>query len=119
MRSKLSAAPVAAFAEAVAAEHTAPLSWSLVINLPIAQQVKKVTSRGGGAALPLRPRLFRRLVAAAASGVGGAAALTVKLRIGLARRPEEMTYFLEVGGETGARQMFSHCMASQHIRHSS
>lgn len=59
-------------------------------------QVRKVTARGGGAALPLRPRLFARLVAAAVEGAGGAAAVTVKLRIGLARDPAEMTYFLEV-----------------------
>lgn len=57
--------------------------------------VRKVTSRGGGAALPLRPRLFQTLVAAAVAGAG-AVPVSVKMRIGLAAEPESMRYFLEV-----------------------
>lgn len=50
----------------------------------------QVTSRGGGSALPLRPRMFRRLVAAAVAAAGPDVPVTVKLRMGLS--PELLTY---------------------------
>ena len=64
------------------------------IDLNFGCPVRKVTSRGGGSALPLRPRLFRRLVAAAVAAAGPGVALTVKLRMGLS--PDLLT-FLQVG----------------------
>ncbi|KAI8464215.1 MAG: dihydrouridine synthase-domain-containing protein [Monoraphidium minutum] len=67
------------------------------IDLNFGCSVRKVTARGGGAALPLRPRLFRALVAAAVEGAGGRAAVTVKMRIGVSRRAAELNYFLEAG----------------------
>lgn len=57
-----------------------------------------MTACGGGAALPLRPRLFARIVAGAVRGAGPGVAVSVKMRIGLAREPEALTYYIEVGG---------------------
>lgn len=45
--------------------------------------VRKVTAKGGGAAIPARPRLLGRLVAAAVAGAGGRAPVTVKMRTGI------------------------------------
>ncbi|GIL69821.1 hypothetical protein Vretimale_10128 [Volvox reticuliferus] len=53
------------------------------VDLNFGCPVRKVTSRGGGSALPLRPLLFSRLVAAAVKGAGGQVPVTVKLRVGL------------------------------------
>jgi tRNA-dihydrouridine synthase len=63
------------------------------IDLNFGCPVRKVTAKGGGSALPLRPKLFRRLVAAAAAAAGPEVPVTVKLRMGL--HPELIT-FLQV-----------------------
>jgi tRNA-dihydrouridine synthase len=68
------------------------------IDLNFGCPVRKVTARGGGSALVLRPKLFRRLVAAAVAAAGPDVPVTVKLRMGLT--PELMTY-IEVGGKGG------------------
>jgi hypothetical protein len=60
------------------------------IDLNFGCPVRKVTSRGGGSALPLRPRLLRRLVAAAVAAAGPDVPVTVKLRMGLT--PELLTF---------------------------
>src|SRR6187399_2634070 len=44
--------------------------------------VRKVTSKGGGAAIPLKPRLLRNIVAAAV-GSAGRVPVTLKFRIGI------------------------------------
>lgn len=64
------------------------------IDLNFGCPVRKVTSRGGGSALPLRPRLFRRLVAAAVAAAGPDVPVTVKLRMGLT---QELLTFKQVG----------------------
>jgi tRNA-dihydrouridine synthase len=66
------------------------------IDLNFGCPVRKVTAKGGGSALPLRPKLFRRLVAAAAAAAGPEVPVTVKLRMGL--HPELIT-FLQVRRE--------------------
>ncbi len=63
------------------------------IDLNFGCPVKKVTSKGGGSALPLRPRLLARLVRAAVKGTGSEVPLTVKLRVGLSL---ELKTFMEV-----------------------
>jgi hypothetical protein len=68
------------------------------IDLNFGCPVKKVTSRGGGSALPLRPQLFRRLVAAAVAAAGPDVPVTVKLRMGLT--PDLLTY-IQVGERYG------------------
>jgi tRNA-dihydrouridine synthase len=46
--------------------------------------VRKITSRGGGAAIPLKLALFRDLVKAAVEGASGAP-VTVKMRVGISQ----------------------------------
>jgi nifR3 family TIM-barrel protein len=55
--------------------------------------VRKVTSRGGGAAIPLKPRLLRAIVRAAVAAAG-AVPVTLKFRIGI---DERYTTFLDSG----------------------
>jgi nifR3 family TIM-barrel protein len=55
--------------------------------------VRKVTSKGGGAAIPLKPRLLRRIVAAAVAAAGPVP-VTIKFRIGI---DERYSTFLESG----------------------
>ncbi len=52
------------------------------LDLNFGCPVRKVTSRGGGAALPLKPRLLRAVVAAAV-GAAGRVPVTIKFRIGI------------------------------------
>ncbi len=63
------------------------------LDLNFGCPVRKVTSKGGGAAIPLKPRLFRNIVRAAVSGAGGIP-VTVKLRIGI---DDRLQTFLESG----------------------
>ncbi|HET7745652.1 MAG TPA: tRNA dihydrouridine synthase DusB [Vicinamibacteria bacterium] len=51
--------------------------------------VRKVTSKGGGAAIPLKPRLLRSIVRAAVQAAG-AVPVTIKFRIGI--DDEHLTY---------------------------
>jgi nifR3 family TIM-barrel protein len=55
--------------------------------------VRKVTSKGGGAAIPLKPRLLRAIVRAAVLSAGGVP-VTLKFRIGIDERYET---YLEAG----------------------
>ncbi|GIL62983.1 hypothetical protein Vafri_17141 [Volvox africanus] len=64
------------------------------VDLNFGCPVRKVTARGGGSALPLRPLLFSRLVAAAVKGASGQVPVTVKLRVGLT---PELTTHVQAG----------------------
>jgi nifR3 family TIM-barrel protein len=55
--------------------------------------VRKVTSKGGGAAVPLKPRLLRNIVRAAVEAAG-AVPVTIKFRIGI---DERYRTFLDAG----------------------
>ena len=55
--------------------------------------VRKVTSRGGGAAIPLKPRLLRNIVQAAVRAAGRVP-VTIKFRMGI---DEEYMTYLEAG----------------------
>jgi nifR3 family TIM-barrel protein len=55
--------------------------------------VRKVTSKGGGAAIPLKPRLLRAIVRAAV-GAAGAVPVTIKFRVGI---DEDHSTFLDAG----------------------
>ena len=52
------------------------------IELNFGCPVKKITARGGGAAIPLKPGLLRDLVSAAVAGAGGVP-VSVKMRAGV------------------------------------
>lgn len=74
------------------------------IDLNFGCPVRKVTSRGGGSALPLRPQLFRRLVAAAvAAAEPYNVPVTVKLRMGLT--PQLLTH-IQVWGVCACVRVF-------------
>jgi nifR3 family TIM-barrel protein len=57
------------------------------IDINMGCPVRKVTARGGGSALPARPELMGRVMAAVVKGAGGGTAdavpVTVKIRLGL------------------------------------
>jgi nifR3 family TIM-barrel protein len=55
--------------------------------------VRKVTSKGGGAAIPVKPRLLRAIVAAAVQAAG-AIPVTIKFRIGI---DDEYLTYLDAG----------------------
>jgi nifR3 family TIM-barrel protein len=63
------------------------------IDMNFGCPVRKVTRRGGGAALPLRPRLLRNIVRAAVSRARGVP-VTLKFRIGV---DTELRTFLDCG----------------------
>jgi nifR3 family TIM-barrel protein len=63
------------------------------IDMNFGCPVRKVTSKGGGAAIPLKPRLLRAIVSAAVSAAG-AVPVTMKFRIGI---DERYSTFLEAG----------------------
>jgi len=63
------------------------------LDLNFGCPVRKVTSKGGGAAVPLKSRLFRNIVRAAVNGAG-AVPVTVKFRIGI---DDGLRTFLESG----------------------
>jgi tRNA-dihydrouridine synthase len=71
------------------------------IDLNFGCPVRKVTAKGGGSALPLRPKLLKQLLAAAvtaataAAGPGHHVPVTVKMRMGLT--PDLLT-FQQVNG---------------------
>ncbi len=52
------------------------------IDMNFGCPVRKVTSKGGGAAIPARPRLLARIVAAAVANAG-AVPVTIKFRVGV------------------------------------
>jgi nifR3 family TIM-barrel protein len=63
------------------------------IDLNFGCPARKITRKGGGAALPLRRRLFRDIVRAAVANAG-AVPVTVKMRLGVA---DDLLTFLEAG----------------------
>jgi nifR3 family TIM-barrel protein len=63
------------------------------IDLNFGCPVRKVTRRGGGAAIPARPNLLRAIVRAAVAGAGGVP-VTIKFRIGL---DDGIRTFLDAG----------------------
>ncbi len=63
------------------------------IDMNFGCPVRKVTRRGGGAAIPLKPRLLARIVRAAVESAG-AVPVTIKLRIGI---DDSLQTFLTAG----------------------
>ena len=63
------------------------------LDLNFGCPVRKVTSKGGGAAIPAKPNLLRKLVHAVVSNAG-AVPVTMKFRVGI---DDEHTTFLEAG----------------------
>ena len=63
------------------------------LDLNFGCPVRKVTSKGGGAAIPLKPRLLRNIVRAAVAAAGRVP-VTIKFRVGI---DERYPTFLEAG----------------------
>jgi len=63
------------------------------LDLNFGCPVRKVTSRGGGAAIPVKPRLLRSIVRSAVGAAGGVP-VTIKFRIGI---DEEILTYLDAG----------------------
>jgi nifR3 family TIM-barrel protein len=63
------------------------------IDMNFGCPVRKVTSKGGGAAIPARPRLLRDLVRSAVANADGVP-VTIKFRIGI---DDDLTTFLDAG----------------------
>jgi nifR3 family TIM-barrel protein len=77
--------------------------------------VRKVTSKGGGAAIPLKPRLLRNIVRAAVAAAGEAVPVTIKFRIGI---DEEHRTHLEAGRiaqEEGCRAVALHARTAAQL----
>lgn len=53
------------------------------IDLNFGCPVRKVTANGGGAAIPIKPKLMARLVAAVVKNAAGRVPVTVKVRLGI------------------------------------
>ena len=60
------------------------------IDMNFGCPVRKVTRKGGGAAIPVKPRLLRAIVRAAV-GAAGAVPVTIKFRIGIDEAPSTRT----------------------------
>jgi nifR3 family TIM-barrel protein len=76
--------------------------------------VRKVTSKGGGAAIPLKPRLLERIVRAAVAAAG-AVPVTIKFRIGI---DDGHSTFLEagrVGQEEGCAAVALHARTAAQL----
>jgi nifR3 family TIM-barrel protein len=63
------------------------------IDMNFGCPVRKVTSKGGGAAIPIKPNLLRRLVRAVVANAGDVP-VTIKFRIGV---NDELVSFLDAG----------------------
>jgi nifR3 family TIM-barrel protein len=63
------------------------------LDLNFGCPVRKVTSRGGGAAIPVKPRLLRGIVRSAV-GAAGDAPVTIKFRLGI---DDEILTYLDAG----------------------
>src|SRR5512135_3403374 len=69
--------------------------------------VRKVTSKGGGAAIPLKPRLLRAIVQAAV-GAAGRVPVTLKFRIGIDERYQTYLEAGRIGQEEGCAAVALH-----------
>ena len=84
------------------------------IDMNFGCPVRKVTSRGGGSAIPLKPRLLARLVRAAVQGAGEVP-VTIKFRMGIDE--EHMTYrdAGRVGQEEGCAAVGLHARTAAQL----
>ena len=76
--------------------------------------VRKVTSKGGGAAIPLKPRLLRRIVGAAVEAAG-AVPVTIKFRMGIDERYETYLDAGRIGEEEGCAAVGLHARTAAQL----
>jgi nifR3 family TIM-barrel protein len=76
--------------------------------------VRKVTSKGGGAAIPLKPRLLRNIVRAAVKAAG-AVPVTLKFRIGIDERYPTYLEAGRIGQEEGCAAVALHARTAAQL----
>ncbi len=76
--------------------------------------VRKVTSKGGGAAIPLKPRLLRSIVRAAVQAAG-AVPVTLKFRIGIDERHHTHLEAGRIGQEEGCAAVGLHARTAAQL----
>ena len=84
------------------------------IDMNFGCPVRKVTSAGGGSAIPARPKLMARIVRAVVKGAGSVP-VTIKFRKGI---HDELLTFLDagrVGEQEGARSLALHARTAQQL----
>jgi nifR3 family TIM-barrel protein len=84
------------------------------IDLNFGCPVKKVTAKGGGAAIPLKPRLLARLVRAVVGGSGGTP-VTMKFRKGVDDRRLTYREAGRVGEEEGCKAVGLHARTAAQL----
>jgi nifR3 family TIM-barrel protein len=84
------------------------------IDLNFGCPVRKVTSKGGGAAIPLKPRLLRAIVRAAV-GAAGAVPVTLKFRIGIDERHSTFLEAGRIGQEEGCAAVGLHARTAAQL----
>jgi nifR3 family TIM-barrel protein len=77
------------------------------IDINMGCPVRKVTARGGGSALPARPRLMARCLAAVVNAAGSVP-VTIKVRLGLDEEHFTWQDALDVAADEGARWIGVH-----------
>ena len=84
------------------------------IDMNFGCPVRKVTSKGGGAAIPLKPRLLRNIVRAAVAAAG-AVPVTIKFRMGIDDR--HLTYLDagRIGEEEGCAAVGLHARTAAQL----
>jgi nifR3 family TIM-barrel protein len=76
--------------------------------------VRKVTSRGGGSAIPLKPRLLQSIVRAAVEAAG-AVPVTIKFRIGIDERYQTFLDAGRIGQEEGCAAVSLHARTAAQL----
>ena len=76
--------------------------------------VRKVTSKGGGAAIPLKPRLLRNIVRSAVQAAG-AVPVTIKFRIGIDERYQTYLEAGRIGQEEGCAAVGLHARTAAQL----
>jgi nifR3 family TIM-barrel protein len=84
------------------------------LDLNFGCPVRKVTSKGGGAAIPLKPRLLRRLVRAVV-GSAGSVPVTMKFRIGIDEHWHTYRDAGRVGEEEGCSAVGLHARTAAQL----
>src|SRR5215470_8459046 len=84
------------------------------LDLNFGCPVRKVTRRGGGAAIPLKPNLLRAIVRAAV-GAAGAVPVTIKFRIGIDERYETYLDAGRVAEEEGCAAVALHARTAAQL----
>ena len=84
------------------------------IDMNFGCPVRKVTSKGGGSAIPLKPRLLRAIVAAAVRRAGRVP-VTIKFRIGIDDRYETFLDSGRIGQEEGCAAVGLHARTAAQL----